>query len=47
MNLRTLVIVSNKLPMTHFTPKDTLVHLNTTVVNLELSDEEWHLLSKD
>lgn len=45
-NLATLVIVNNKLPTTYFTPENTLVRLNTTVMNLELS-EEWHFLSKD
>ena len=46
MNSRTLIIVNNKLLMTHLAPEDTLVHLDTTVVNLEAS-EEWHFSSKD
>lgn len=32
--------------MTHLAPDDTLLQLNTAVVNFELR-EEWHLSSKD
>lgn len=46
MNVCALIIVNNKLPMTHLTPEDTPVHLNTTDVNVEAC-EEWHFSCKN